>query len=223
MISAEYPLMLSLNETLFVAKGQRCLVYQHPEYVNLLIKVINPQFKDRNNLKTRLLKRFPAINRYRLSKCYIREFIESMRLRINEQYTPPSCLQKVVGFVDTNFGLGLVVHAERGRDGEYAQTLKAFIQTNQFDQHIQNKLETFYQSLAECDVSVSDCCPRNIVLAYNEREGEHFVLIDGIGEKNLIPFLRMSSHLRKKSRLKQIALFKQRVEASLIKHGAIKQ
>ena len=223
MTTAQYPLMLSLDETHFVAKGQRCLVYQHPEYANLLIKVLNPKFQDRNNFKTRLLKRFPAINRYRLSKCYIRELIESMRLRFNHQYTPPACLQQVAGLVDTNLGLGLVVLAEKGRDGEYAKTLKAFIQANQFDQHIQKKLEEFYQSLAVCDVAVSDCCPRNIVYAYNDTEGDHFVLIDGIGEKNLIPFLRMSAYLRKKSRLTQIELFKKHVDASLVKYGAIRQ
>ncbi len=222
MTTAQYSLTLSLDETHFVAKGQRCLVYRHPEYANLLIKVINPLFQERKNFKTRLLKRFPAINRYRLSKCYIRELIESMRLRFNKHYTPPSCLQQVAGLVDTNLGLGLVVIAEKGRDGAYAKTLKSFIQANQFDQQIQKKLEVFYQQLAVSDVVVSDCCPRNIVYAYNETEGDHFVLIDGIGEKNLIPYLRLSAYLRKKYRLKQIELFKKHVEASLVKYGAIK-
>lgn len=220
MTTPQYPLMLNLDETHFVAKGQRCLVYRHPEYANLLVKVLNPQFKKRNNFKTRLLRRFPGINRYRLSKCYIRELIESMRLRFSEQYSPPSCLQKVAGLVDTNLGLGLVVIAEKERNGEYAKTLKSFIQTKQFDQHIQKKLEEFYQQLAICDVVVSDCYPRNIVYAYNETEGEHFVLIDGIGEKNLIPYLRISSYLRKKYRLRQIELFKKRVEVALLKYEA---
>lgn len=223
MKANQYPLMLFLDEPLFVAKGQRCLVYQHPEYINLLVKVINPQFKNRNNLKTRLLKRFSAISRYRLYKCFIRELIESMRLRFNDQNQALTCLQHVVGLVNTNLGLGLVVRAERGENGEYAKSLKSFIQANQLDQNIQKKLERFYQSLASCDVSVSDCCPRNIVLAHNDKEGEHFVLIDGIGEKNLIPFLRMSSYLRRRSRLKQITLFKQRVQESIIKYGAIVQ
>lgn len=221
MTTAQYPLMLSLDETHFIAKGQRCLVYRHPEYANLLVKVVNPQFQERNNFKTRVLKRFPAINRYRLSKCYIRELIESMRLRLHHPYTPPFCLQQVAGLVDTNFGLGLVVMAEKDRNGQYASTLKMIIQANQFDQQIQQKLEAFYQQLALCDVVVSDCCPRNLVYAYHETVGDHFVLIDGIGEKNLIPFLRISAYLRKKSRLSQIERFKKRVDDSLIKYGAV--
>lgn len=223
MSTTQYLPWIVLKDAQFVAKGQRCLVFQHPQFDNLLIKVVNPEFKDRKNYKTKWLKRFPAINRYRLSKCYLRELIESMRLRFNDHYTPPSCLQQVVGLVDTNLGLGLVVVAEKGREGQYAKTLEAYIKENAFIQPIQQKLEAFYQSLINCDVAVSDCCPRNIVYAYNETAGDHFVLIDGIGEKNLIPFLRMSAYLRKRHRLQQIELFKKRVDISLAKYGVTVQ
>ncbi len=209
--------MIVLNETLLVAKGQRCLVYCHPKDNHLLIKVLNPQFSKRNSFKTRLLKRVPMIHRFRLSKCYIRELIESVRLRFNDDYSPPSCLQQITGIVDTNFGPGMVVWAERGRDGRYAQTLKHLIQTHQFNDHIQKKLDEFYQQLAHCDVAVSDTVPRNLVYAYDETIGDHFVLIDGIGEKTLIPCLRLSAFLRKTVRLRQIKQLKKRVEASLQK------
>ena len=155
-----------------------------------------------------------------MAKVEIRELIESVRLRFNDNYRPPSCLQQVTGIVDTNLGPGMVVWAERGRDGHYAQTLKYLIQTHQFNDQIQKKLDEFYQQLANCDVAVSDTVPRNLVYAYDESVGDHFVLIDGIGEKTLVPYLRLSAYLRKKFRLRQIKQLKRRVDASLKKMEA---
>lgn len=223
MSSQSYSIKITLKDCHFVAKGQRCLVYQHPDVHNLLIKVLNPQFQQRNNLKNKLLKHLPGISRYRLTKYYLREFIEIMRLRSNHHDSSHRCLQQAVGLVNTNLGLGLVVIAERGQDGQYAKTLKSFIQANQYDEHLQNKVAAFCQELARNDITVTDCCPRNLVYAYNETDGDHFVLIDGIGEKNFIPFLRLSSYLRKKSRLKEIAALKRRIQASIIKYGERKE
>lgn len=209
---------LFLDETHLIAMGQRCLVYRHPENSEQLIKVINPKFSGRNSFKTRLMMRFPTLHRYRLSKCFVRELIEFIRLRLTDPYIPSTCLQTVTGLADTNLGLGLVVKAERGEDGGYAKTLKMLIQNHEFDDEIQNKLNAFYEQLARCDVAVSDCVPRNIVYAYHPSEGYYFVLIDGIGEKTGIPILRISATLRKRSRLRQISLFKKRVAMSIIKY-----
>lgn len=210
--------IMILNENDLIAMGQRSLVYRHPEDKNSLIKVVNPKFRTKKSLKSSLLRKVPSINRYRLSKCCMRELVESVRLRFNDRYKPISCIQQVNGLVDTNLGLGLIVKAEKGRDGSYAKTLKTIIQMNQFDDLVKEKLEEFYRSLAECDIAISDCVPRNIVYAYDEVLGDHFVLIDGIGESTLIPILRFSAYLRKKSRLRQIKLFKKHLMMSLKKY-----
>lgn len=218
MILSTDPHVLILHPTDLIAMGQRSLVYRHREDENSLIKVVNPKFREKKSFKAWLFQQVPSINCYRLSKCCIRELIESVRLRFNENYTPASCIQQVNGLVDTNLGLGLIVKAEKGRDGNYAKTLKTIIQLNQFDDTVREKLETFYNDLAHCDVAVSDCVPRNIVYAYDEVLGDHFVLIDGIGENTLIPILRFSTYLRKKSRLRRIKLLKKRLAMSLAKY-----
>lgn len=210
--------IMLLDATDLIAMGQRSLVYRHPEDENSLIKVVNPKFREKKSFKSWFFRKIPPINRYRLSKCCMRELVESVRLRFNDSYKPIPCIQQVNGFVDTNLGLGLIVKAEKGRDGNYAKTLKTIIQMNQFDDVVKEKLEAFYRSLAECDIAISDCVPRNIVYAYDEVLGEHFVLIDGIGESTLIPILRFSAYLRKKSRLRQIKLFKKHLVMSLKKY-----
>lgn len=205
-----------LQDAYLVMSGGRCLVYRHPDDDHLLIKVVKPKYRARNSIKVRLIRQVRSLNRYRLSKCYIRELIESMQLRCNDHYSTPTFLQQVVGLVDTNLGFGLVVKAELGSDGEYAKTLKTLIQTNHFDASIQKKLDEFYDVLAACDVVVSDCAPQNVVYAYNDVVGDHFVLIDGIGEKTLIPIFRMMpAYVRKKYRLNQIEKLKKRVSDSL--------
>lgn len=209
-----------LDQAHFVTNGGRCLVYRDPQNEHFLIKVVNPAYRERNTPKVRLVRRIPAINRYRLSKCYIRELVESVRLRFSNDYRSATCIQDVVGLVDTNLGFGLVVRAERDKDGQYAMTLKKLIEKNQFNEQVQHQLNEFYVALAECDIAVSDCAPPNVVYAYDAIQGEHFVLIDGIGEKTLIPILRLSTYLRKKSRLRQIEKLKQRVAVEVSLHAS---
>jgi hypothetical protein len=200
---------LELNETMFVAMGARCNVYRHPECAELLIKVLGAAFLNRNSFKIKLTRRIPLMHRYRLSKCFVREVMENIRLRYSPNYKPPTCIQKIIGFVDTNYGLGFMVKAETAKNGDYASTLKTLIKTKQVDEHILKKLNEFYVLLTACDLSISDLRPRNIVYAYDTTQGHHFVLIDGIGENTLIPILKLSAYLRKKSRIRQINALKQ--------------
>ena len=211
--------VVMLHDTHLVMKGGRCLVYRHPEDRHLLIKVVRPKYRVRNTIKVRVVRQVRFINRYRLSKCYIREIIESMQLKFKNNYSTPIFLQQVVGLVDTNLGFGLVVQAEMSCDGEYAKTLKTLIETNHFSVSVKKKLDEFYAALAACDVAVSDCAPQNLVYAYDDVAGDHFVLIDGVGEKTLIPILRMMpAFLRKKYRLNQIERLKKRVSDALTWH-----
>ncbi len=209
--------VLMLHDTHLVTdRGGRCLVYRHPHDAHLLIKVVKPKYRVRNTRKVRLVRKVRSINRYRLSKCYIREVIESMQLKFKDNCSAPTFLQQVVGLVDTNLGFGLVVKAEMSRDGGYAKTLTTLIQTNHFSASVKKKLDEFYDALAACDVIVTDCAPQNLVYAYDDVVGDHFVLIDGVGEKTLIPILRiMPTFLRKKNRLNQIERLKKRVSDSL--------
>ena len=132
--------VMMLDDTHLVMNGGRCLVYRHPNDDRLLIKVVRPKYRLRNTIKVRLVRKVRTINRYRLSKCYIRELIESMLLRFGDNYSAPTFLQQVVGMIDTNLGFGLIVKAEFGSNGDYAKTLTTLIQTNHFDTSMQKKI-----------------------------------------------------------------------------------
>lgn len=209
--------MLKLPEGSHVAEGKHYLVFPHPQNKDFLVKVLNPTFLHKSTYRTLLIKKFPLLSRYRLSKGYIREVIEMVRLRFTENFTPPVFVQKFVGFEDTSLGLGVVVKAEKARDGNYATSLRLLIKNHQFDLKAQQKLEEFCEKLAQCDLAVTDLHLGNLVYAYNEEHKEHFVIIDGFGDKTLLPVLRTSKFLRKIKRIQKINELKKLVEKRMEK------
>jgi hypothetical protein len=203
--------LVVLDETHFVAKGRHYLVYRDPMNEQILFKVRYPEFRQYQPEQNKyLIKRL--INQYRFSKSYVREFIELIRLRFYYRERLPWFIQKLIGFADTNLGFALLVKAERGQDGQYAKSLSTLIKTRQVTDQVRADLEIFYQELAHSTLVITDLHPGNLVYAYDAQRGNHFVLIDGYGDKTLIPMLRMSSYLRKRTRLSKIKQLKQIIE-----------
>jgi hypothetical protein len=228
---------LELNHADFFANGNYNLVYKHPTQPDYLVKVL-AVIKGLGLVKSldaELVKELPLrfansrwlgtnrlirkINQFRVSKALVREFIEMVRLRFHDEFLlqPPPFMQKVVGFVDTNLGFAMVVKAEKGRDGNYAPTLRSLLREKKVDAAVLEQLEKFYQQLTTYDFIISDFRPANVVYAHTEQHGDHFVLIDGIGDKTLFPILRFSYYLRNRAKQKAIQKFKQHVSNRLEK------
>ncbi len=220
---------IQLKDTDFFAKGGRNLVYRHPTNPNHLVKILGVvkvlglvQHADViKGLEHRIdnstwigsswLMR--SINRFKLSKAHVREFIEVLRMRFHDEFLlqPPPFMQQVTGFADTNLGFAMVVVAEKDREGNYAPTLRTLINNNQMNEQIHEQLNLFFKQILAYDLIVSDLRAKNIVYAYNETHGDHFVLIDGVGDKNIIPVLRLSHYLRKRSKKRMIKKLKARL------------
>ena len=69
--------------------------------------------------------------------------------------------------------------------------------------------------LIELPVVLADLHTANFVYAWSEEHGDHFVLIDGIGCKNLIPFNRLSPLVNRYSKRRRIQRFMNRVDNML--------
>ena len=145
-------------------------------------------------------------NRLRLKRVFFREFLEIIRLRFFDDFllAPPSFIQATQGFIDTNLGFALVVKAEKDKAGNYAPTLKTLIKENKIDDEVIIKLDYFCQQILAYNFVVSDLHPGNLVYAYNETLGNHFVIIDGVGDKSFIPILRYFHYSRKIIKLRLI-------------------
>jgi|688.fasta_scaffold554867_1 hypothetical protein len=179
-----------------LASGNNRDVFVHPHDPNLLIKTIKA---DASSRKASWKKRFRRYGRY---EQFSRECHEHIVGRLN--CYPPDFVHQVVGFVDTDRGLGLVTRAEKDQNGNYAPTLANLIISGDYDEKAQKAMQHFLSSFIDSNIIITDLGHGNLVYAYKEDIGYHFVAIDGFGEKNLIPFNSLSSWCHMRSKKKRV-------------------
>jgi hypothetical protein len=204
---------IQLDRCQLLAQGNNREVYVHPADPDLLIKVIKPEVRARraasNRFSTKRWKR-----RYRHYLGFLRECQEHLVSRVDGD-APPLFQQQLVGFVETDRGLGLVTRAERDRSGAYARSLRSLIEDGRFDGEARLALEACIQAVLASRVILTDLSPQNLVYAYSPEHGSHFVVIDGYGEKNFIPLNSLFACCHRRSKRKRIARLRQDVQAAL--------
>ena len=107
--------------------------------------------------------------------------------------------------------MGMIVEAARDREGNLAPTMLKLLTERRFDDKARAALERFTEKLLNSDIVVADVHPGNLVYAHNEEEGDHFVLIDGIGATTLIPLKVWSRRANLASKRKKIAKLRRAV------------
>lgn len=203
-------------DTFFKLKGTDPLsfggvrwVFKHPEDPDLLIKIIrHDAIEARFGKKTKWYKR---PRRYGIYLSYIREIQEfiTIHAKFNTHYP---YLQRIVGFAQTDLGLGLVVQAIHGKDGQLAPTLRQIIDIGNYDETIQKALSEHLELLLNTDVVINDLNAKNMVYAYSPEKGHYFVLIDGLGNNTILPFKQWSKTISRRSKLKRFKELYRRIE-----------
>jgi len=200
---------LKLKNLKPLAQGSFRWVFQHPEDPDLLVKVIHADaMAKRFGKKTRWYKRPRRYGKY---LCFAREIQEFITVHAQTNTAAPF-LQRIIGFAQTDLGLGIIVQAIRNSDGNLAPTLRNLINNGLYDAAIKKSLDDFLALLLESDVIINDLSPGNIVYTHNEKLGNHFVMIDGLGNNSFIPFKNMSKTINRRSKLKRFQAFFERVE-----------
>jgi hypothetical protein len=194
---------VNLNHETPIASGNNRDVFRHPDDSELLIKTIKPEVieKREGDQSSWTKSRF---RRYRFYTNYLRECQEHVVARLDDGGIPPF-MQQVCGFIDTDRGLGLVTRAERDASGDYAKTLQHLINENCYDEQIKQALHRFIEQFLASRVIVTDLSIKNLVYSFRDPLQPHFVLIDGYGEKNLIPFNSLSAWCHLRSKRKRVA------------------
>jgi len=134
-----------------------------------------------------------------------------MALRV----TNPDCperwqqVQNIIGFADTDMGLGLVVEAVRGADGELAPTLEHLKKNNQLNDAVLSALEEFFEWLLASPVIINDLHLNNLVYDQHGR----VVMIDGLGDRHLIPIKAYSQRFNRAYKHKKIERLRRRLVA----------
>ena len=195
-----------------LAAGGERIVFAHPESSDLLIKVISPRYINYMNTARKFSTKFRRLPYYWF---YINELVEHVSLR--EVGVPDRhFIQDIVGLVDTNLGLGMVVRAIRKENGDLADSLAQIIDAGLFGEVHHRALEALLAWIESTYVIVRDLTARNIV--WNEG-GQHFVVIDGIGARYLPSLRTISRTYNQRSNKKKVAKLRMRVRRQLVERG----
>ncbi len=194
-----------------IAKGSIRDVYRHPEDPGLLVKVIRKATMDEKFGSGRRWYKAKR-RRYGHLVSYVREVREHIAVNaLCPQH--PDYLQKIVGFADTDLGLGLVVEAIFGPEGRYAPTLRAILLAGQMTDEVQRDFDIFCEAVAVSPVIIADLHPANVVYGARVGERPRFVIIDGLGHKTLIPLELMSQWINQWTNRQKIRKLRARVAA----------
>lgn len=196
--------MIKLKDTEPLAKGRNRLVFQHPDNYDSLIKVVRDEFIERRfgpNAKWSKKHR-----RCRQFVSYVREIQEYLVTRAHSEQAS-EFFQKIEGFAETDLGLGLVIKAVRDPGGDLAPPLALLISSGRFNAQLKEDLDCILNEILESHIVVSDLNLGNFV-----HNGKHFVLIDGFGNSNPIPFKSLCKWLNRRSKLGRFKRLKKRIE-----------
>ena len=198
--------MLKLKQSQPVISGTNRHVYQHPDNEGWLVKVIRSEIVDKNRkgglAKVKRGRSYNYPRRHGIYTSFIRELDEYLAIRAR-YYEPVPCIQQIFGVVETDLGIGLVVEKLCGRDGRLAPTLLSLVKTFGFTQEIRAMFNEFIDAIVSRDIVTSDFNPHNIVYINDAVHGERLVLVDGLGEKALIPVNKYSRYINRRSNLRR--------------------
>jgi hypothetical protein len=201
--------VLRLADETPVAKGRMRLVFRHPHDPTLLVKVIRPEVIDQRWGSG--MPWYKKRRRYGQYISFIRETEEYIAGYAQHGGSVPFA-QKIIGYVETDMGLGMVMEAALDADGNLAPTLAQLALDKIFDDGMRAELQLFSADLIESDIIVADLNPANIVRALDPEHGHHFVIIDGLGISTVLPFKRISRAINRASKRKRVEDLWKRVE-----------
>jgi len=180
--------MFRLADATPIATGHVREVYQHPDDNDLLIKVISSASIEERWNKAPWYRRRARSGPY---KDFVREFREYVTGVYTGGYDT-SPIARVVGLEMTDIGLGQIVEKVRTPDGRLAPTLHDWVAREGFNARVQSELEQFYARLLSHNTIAADLHAWNVVYGEDSRGGPRLVMIDGFGEKNIIPHCSMN-------------------------------
>lgn len=183
-----------------VAVGGRRLIFEHPDDPALLVKVLRP-----DRVQERLPWRYRFKRYGRLEEC-MQEIRETIALWAANGRVPKH-VQPVVGFAETDLGFGLCCVAIRDRDNRLAPSVADLVRSGRYDGTASASVDELKGWLVDAPVVLRDLHPGNVVVHEPEPGRATAVLVDGMGERTLIPVNGAIPALNRLRKKRQIAKF----------------
>jgi hypothetical protein len=139
-------------------------------------------------------------------------------LAVRELMSPSeSYIENVIGLVDTDLGVGMIVEAIRTTNGEIAPTLRKLIQSGTFEDKHHKGLQDVLDWIVNTNVIIRELTTTNMV--WNELT-QRFVIIDGVGSKPLLTLRSFSKRYNRRSNFKKSEKLKRWVNEGLQKYAS---
>lgn len=203
--------MIKVEDLHKIGSGDSKNVYLHPEDNDKLIKVMRRDVAspDGGFSKHNALKRSMHQGIYRQFRREILQFLQLCKSNYAENiFSFP--MEKPFGFIKTDQGLGLVVERITAPSGN-GQTLSDLCNLGEFSPKHAQALEVFFNDCCELHLVFGEVNAAGILYTEKRSGRPEFVLVDGIGEKLLIPVRAMS----KKINARYVRKVEQRIKKEL--------
>jgi hypothetical protein len=192
---------LQLSRLQPIARGGSRLVYEHPHDPDALIKVARADRLRIRSWRRQWLSGLSAESCFR--RRALREVDEFLSLYVHCGDVP-SFVAPILGLVNTDVGIGLVVARMRARDGSIAPSVGDIVEREGLTDALRDQIRRLCDLLESTDLIVNDLRPANLVRAWDAVNGERLVLVDGLGDKTLVPIDSLSPFARRVNRRRRV-------------------
>ncbi len=131
-------------------------------------------------------------------------------------------LPTLFGIVDTDMGPGLIVGAALGRDGNLGATLLELAREGRVTREHLALLEELFRHFMSSGLVIGDLTARNLVLEQLPDGTERFVLVDGLGDKTLLPVQRWVPWFNQLCKWRRIVRLRKRLASNYYARAAAK-
>lgn len=191
-----------------IATGGHRDVYACPGQSHLLIKVTRPRKRPNRSFAKRLIRQLMPDSAYRNALKEIEgEMKAALKSGTDIEHLP---LARCFGIAQTDIGPAIIVERIETDDGQLAHPLARLCEKGALSEDLLNELNSFAKKLFQLQVVARDIHETNIVYGLRN-ETRMFLLIDGYGERNLVPLRTLSRRLNDRSLHKQMNGIAERV------------
>lgn len=206
---------LNLTSQTPLASSTEKEIYQHPDKDELLIKIWQTKYldflKQQDPIQTSL-RRLP-----KYTGC-LKEITEHLYIR--EKGEESRFVQNIVGLIDTDLGMGVVVEKITQKNGQLAQNLTDVIANNHYHLPQEQAMSELIAWLRSTGVIIRDLTLRNLVW---DECNSRFVIVDGLGGKARCSLRSFSSWYNRRSNNKRADKLLFRIERAKLRLNKSKQ
>ncbi|MDN5102855.1 YrbL family protein [Aliarcobacter butzleri] len=177
--------MIELREELLLGDGGERLVFIHPNDSKKVVKVLQPQIKKHNFQNELEFKYYNFLTKKNVDFSHI---------------------TKCFGYVDTNFGKGLVFERVVDFDGEDSKFLRNCLQENIFTKDQEKRLlDDLKKYLEDNEILFIDCSSHNVFCKKVSADKYTLIIYDGLGARrdNIKLTLYMKSRFYTRYKIKK--------------------